>query len=100
MTKLIAPWEDERVQLPVVIWGTKTAAEICYRVLRKRKIDIAAVGDNNAQKWGEKFYGITIFSAEQIKALYPNALIVVASFRYDVSDAIIALLNPPASHRT
>ena len=79
--------------IPVVIWGTKTAAEICYRTLRKKNISIAAVGDNNAQQWGKKFNGITILSAEQIKTLYPNALIVVGSFRYDVSEAIIARLK-------
>lgn len=79
--------------IPVVIWGTKTAAEICYRTLRKKNIPIAAVGDNNPLQWGKKFNGITILSAEQIKALYPNALIVVGSFRYDVSEAIIARLK-------
>ncbi len=79
--------------LPVIIWGTKTAAEICYRALQKKNISIAAVGDNNAQKWGEKFHGITILSAEQIKALYPNALIVVGSFWYDVSESVMARLK-------
>lgn len=74
---------------PIVIWGTRTAAEICYKVLQKRKMDIAAVGENNAKHWGKKFHGITVLSAEQISAIYHDALIVIGSFRYDITEAII-----------
>lgn len=84
---------NSHINIPVAIWGTKTAAEICYKVLQKKNINIAAVGDNNAQQWGNKFNGITILSAEQIKMLYPNALIVVGSFWHDVSETIIAHLK-------
>lgn len=83
----------QNTYLPVIIWGTRTAAEICYRVLKKRKIAIAAMGDNNIIQWGRDFHGIKILSAEQIKKFYPNALIVVGSFYYDISDSIVAELQ-------
>ena len=41
---------------PVVIWGTKEASWISYRLLRKLHIEAAAIGDNNAKMHGD--YGI------------------------------------------
>lgn len=78
---------------PVVIWGTKEASWISYRLLRKLHIEAAAIGDNNAQMHGKTLYDIPILPAQEIMELYPNAVIVVSSFFCDVSDSIIKQLT-------
>ena len=51
---------------PVVIWGTKEASWISYRLLRKLHIEAAAIGDNNAQMHGKTLYDIPILPAQEI----------------------------------
>lgn len=84
---------NRSIRLPVVIWGTQIASQICYRILKDKKICISAVGDNNTQKWGEKFHDIIIMSADTIKEKYADAIIVIGSFFYDTTDVIIAQLK-------
>lgn len=80
-------------QCPAIIWGTKTAGKLCYRLLRKLNIEIAAAGDNNLQNIGKKFYDLSIMSADQVKDLFPKALIFICSFLPDVADSIMFQLK-------
>ncbi|MDE6435780.1 MAG: alpha-1,2-fucosyltransferase [Lachnospiraceae bacterium] len=84
---------NQACQHPIIIWGTKTAGKICYRLLRKLNVKIAAAGDNNSQKTGKKFYELSIMSAEQIKDIYPGALIFICSFSSNVADSIMFQLK-------
>lgn len=84
----------------VIIWGTKTAGQICYRLLRELQIQIMAVGDNNIQMIGKNFNGIPVLSLPQIQSLYPEALIVVGSFLHDVSETIITQLKSSSERFT
>lgn len=84
---------NQKYDRQVIIWGTKTAGQICWRLLKKLQIQIMAVGDNNIQMAGKNFNGIPIMSLQQIQSLYPEALIVVGSFLHDVSETIITQLQ-------
>lgn len=84
---------DRNIYSPVIVWGTKTAAEICFRVLEGRGILISAVGDNNIQVQGERLHEVMVLSAEQIKELYPDAMIVIGCFNPDISEKIISGLK-------
>lgn len=84
---------DQYHKFPVVIWGTKVAGQLCYRILRQLKANVVAAGDNDINQRGKIFYDIPVLSAEQVKELYPEALIVIGSFFYDVSDSIISQLE-------
>lgn len=78
---------------PIVIWGTKAASMICYKVVSKLGRTIAAVGDNDIRVQGEKWHGFLVLPAYQIRQLYPDALIVVGSFFRSVSDRIVEQLG-------
>lgn len=78
---------------PVVIWGTKTAAKICCRVLKKFYITIVAAGDNDIQNIGKKLYGIPVLSLQEIRKMYPDALVVIGNFSPNATDSIIRQLQ-------
>ena len=81
---------------PIIIWGTKDAAKICFRVLHKLNIDIVAMGDNHAAVGGD-LYDIPVLSLQEIKNLYPNALIVIGSFFRHITDIIMRQLQEVSS---
>ena len=84
---------DKDNKHPIIIWGTGAAGQISYRVLCKLNLAIAAAGDNNSKRIGEKWNHLPVLPAQEIMQLYPNAVIVVSSFFCDVSDSIIKQLT-------
>lgn len=86
-------FKNNNCKLPVIIWGTATAAEISYQVLRKLNIPIMAAGDNNPQKIGGKWNDLPIISAQELHCLYPNALVVVSTFFHTIAKDIVVQLK-------
>lgn len=90
MESRMAGIDDLKAQtVPVVVWGTKSAAKMCCRLLKKIDVTIAAIGDNNYAEGGQALYDIPILGLQEIRGLYPDALVVVGSFFDDVTDFII-----------
>lgn len=78
---------------PVVIWGTGTAAQITYQVLRKLDVSIMAAGDNNCQNIGKKWNELSVISAQELSCLYPDALVVVSTFFHNIAKDIMVQLK-------
>ena len=84
---------SHKCKYKTIIWGTKAAGKICYRLLKEMNADIVAAGDNNTQNIGGKLYDIPILSLQEIQILYPDAFIVIGSFFHRIADSIIQHLR-------
>ena len=79
---------------PVIIWGTKAAAKICYFLLKKIGANIVAVGNNHDLDDHKKYlYEIPVLPLQHILDMYQEALVVIGSFSRSTSDVIITQMN-------
>jgi len=66
----------------LVIFGTGSAGQRLYQILKYFGIEIDYFSDNNSEKWNKTLYRKTILSPRDLKDLYnksPNMLIQIAS---------------------
>lgn len=74
-------WELQLSQKPIVIWGTGKKGKSILERLKKYRIyaDIAAWGDNNAEKVGTEIEGIRVIGLKELVAEYKDAYIIIGS---------------------
>jgi hypothetical protein len=78
---------------PIIIWGTSTAGRMAYEVCCKLNIPVRAFGDNNKHKQGAELYGLEILPSETVKLQYPEAVIIVGTFVFNIENAITQQLS-------
>lgn len=64
--------------MKVILFG---AGKICRRILEKSKYDVAAVIDNDPDKWGKQICGKPIISLDEYKQFYNECRIFIAAYR-------------------
>lgn len=64
--------------MKVILFG---AGETCRRILEKSKYDVAAVIDNDPDKWGKQICGKPIISLDEYKQIYNECRIFIVAYR-------------------
>lgn len=91
--------QEEQIQIlkapgrPVVIWGTLMAGQMAFEVCRVIGATVSAFGDNNIEKQGCTLRGIKILSTEDVKRIYPDAIIMLGIFGYETEQMICRKLK-------
>lgn len=73
---------------PIIIWGTKAAAQIAYRLCINQNRKIIAFGDNNCTDSEYYIDGKKVVTTEEVILKYPNAIILLGTF-YEKTEKII-----------
>ena len=66
----VLPEKYERTKKGIVIFGAGTIGDLSASILREEHIPIAAIADNQKEKWGQKLYDIPICSPAN--AFFPD----------------------------
>jgi glycosyltransferase domain-containing protein len=67
------------IKKPLILFGTGQYAIELLICLKKHKVNIIAISDNNPDKWGTMFCGIEVISPKEIKQLSEDYYILIAS---------------------
>ncbi|HYE12000.1 MAG TPA: radical SAM protein [Patescibacteria group bacterium] len=71
-------------QKPVVLFGAAAAGVLAHAVLKHMDINVLCYGDNSEKKQGLLFNGLPVFSAQDIKNQYPDAIVFVCAASKDI----------------
>lgn len=66
----------------IILWGAGKIGGIAEHCLKKRKIEIIGFCDMAEDKWETEFCGHTVISPQKMKALYPDATIIISTVFY------------------
>jgi len=78
----------------IVLFGTGFFADIVMKWLDKCNLEVQFFCDNDSQKWGEEFAGRRIISPEELFREYRDALVFIATERYQ--EAVLMQLTENA----